>query len=375
MNTKTQSIPQSDSHLSFLTPEELEQVRGLEAELRGDTQILEGIAAEGGEAAASTGDAQAGKGEPRQDAAAAEPKSADSDKGGTTDGDSDDPSSEAGAAKDGTPADGKDGQPAKDAAAVGAQDDQDIAAASAAAAAGAADAAPAPTLDLSGLRETSIAVAVVPAVEDFDGKVNDLRQQMRELTKQYSAGQLDEEVLAEKQFQLQQELTTLSTQQAMHRQTSIAHQQATETAWSHDFTAFAGLVKKAGGPDYLGSEVLFSALRGAIEAEARAVHAKGETLGRFDLMSRAHAAVESAMGRGVAAAGAARIEQPAVQRPNPRGPKTIAHLPSASQPAATMGAGGEFAYLDALDGLDAEVAFAKLTPDQQSRYLQGGRAH
>lgn len=52
-------------------------------------------------------------------------------------------------------------------------------------------------------------------------------------------------------------------------------------------------------------------------------------------------------------------------------PKTLAGLPAAELPET---GDAEFAYLDKLDGLDLENAIAKMTPEQERRYLMGSAA-
>lgn len=61
------------------------------------------------------------------------------------------------------------------------------------------------------------------------------------------------------------------------------------------------------------------------------------------------------------------------QRQNQQGrkdiPPTLSGMPAAEQP--DVGGGDEFSHLDRLEGFDLEAALAKMTPEQQERYLQG----
>ncbi len=68
-------------------------------------------------------------------------------------------------------------------------------------------------------------------------------------------------------------------------------------------------------------------------------------------------------------------EKTAEKQSQPRGkpdlkavPRTLGQVPAAE----SNDTGGEFASLDRLDGADFEKAFARMTPDQQERYLKAG---
>lgn len=68
--------------------------------------------------------------------------------------------------------------------------------------------------------------------------------------------------------------------------------------------------------------------------------------------------------------GMAKSEKQDIDPPPPprrRAPPTLAGLPSAELPET--GGGDEFAHLDKLGGVELEAALAKMTPDQQDRYL------
>ncbi len=60
--------------------------------------------------------------------------------------------------------------------------------------------------------------------------------------------------------------------------------------------------------------------------------------------------------------------KPTRKPPLEAAPKTLAHVPGSDGPGDV---GGEFADLDALEGMELEQALAKLSPAQRERYLKG----
>ena len=63
-------------------------------------------------------------------------------------------------------------------------------------------------------------------------------------------------------------------------------------------------------------------------------------------------------------------EKPAPRKPDLRAvPTTLSHVPGSDGPGDV---GDEFAHLDALDGLDLEVAIARMTPAQREKFARAG---
>lgn len=202
---------------------------------------------------------------------------------------------------------------------------------------------------------------VVPPVEDYDNKVKELEDKLAAAKAAYENGDedaLDEDGLRALELQTMRQLARLEAQQEMHVRSVEAARQADINAWDAAFNRFAAGARELDYKD----DANFQALVRAVSYERTEAQARGEQLTRAEILERAHRTLLARMGKAPAARPAPK------PRENPPGPKTLANLPVAIDGAARH-ARDEFAHLDELDDVARELAFERMTPEEQARYL------
>lgn len=144
---------------------------------------------------------------------------------------------------------------------------------------------------------------------------------------------------------------------------AAANEQQAQAEWQRneqaEFTKF-----KAEGLDYRAKPGLLAAYNTHLKSLAALPENETKDAGWF--LRKAHEMTKEELG----------IKPTAAAKPEakPRGvdrsaiPPTLSRTPPAADPAI---AGDEFAGMQGLKGSDAERAFAKMTPEQQERYLDG----
>lgn len=208
------------------------------------------------------------------------------------------------------------------------------------------------------------ALDLTPLAEKYDQQQQGLDAERAEKFQKLMDGEIDAK-----------EFATYDAQYMRARDT-LRDQKAFETSWHktvHDFRA----THSVNGIDYFNNQEQLDSLDAWVKRMAVKHEGKPEAF----ILEQAHKKVLVEFD--IAAPSANPVAEPAKNVPEvkkvspktPRTPKldnippTLSGLPAAA-PAAS-GDGGEFDHLAKLDGMAFERALAKMTPDQQARYLAG----
>lgn len=210
----------------------------------------------------------------------------------------------------------------------------------------------------------TIQVADVP---DYATKMTELKSQLTEATKKYADGDLSQEDFLARQEAINEQRAELRQQHDRAVMAQTINEQTSQQLWSaHQREFFDQEASKA----LYGDQVMYAALNAAVINLA----AKPENAGRSGawMLKEADRMVRARFQP--AAKPAEDPSKPKGDKPKDRKPDlsqvptTLAQLPAAA--AAETGT-DEFAHLDNLSGIELENALARLTPDQEARYLRG----
>lgn len=203
-------------------------------------------------------------------------------------------------------------------------------------------------------RKASLESRETQAEQDFrDGKTDfdEYKSAMREIAKE------------------RDELVSVQTKAEISAEMSS---QTIEQQWANTVATFVASTAKAGGIDYAKDEAKRDDLDGFVKALANKQENADKPMRWF--LAEADKRVRALHGVAVQASAPARREDPpAAPKAGPRkpdlanAPKTLAQVPGGDGPGDVA---GEFAAIDALDGMDLEDAIAKMTPAQRERYLR-----
>lgn len=222
--------------------------------------------------------------------------------------------------------------------------------------------------------EESSATAPATAVPRYDvGDPSKIDEKLAALDKKESDaftqlmdGTIDQEAYQNVLKEVKREERVLVAQQTLH----VANLQAEQRAQEQAIEALATSAAKpeGGGIDYktdVTAQKQFDVALGMIHADPENARLTFE-----QQLNKAHDAVLAIRGKSRAAALAPAPS--AAPAPASRAvdksqmPPTLSRVPPAADPSI---AGNEFAHLESLDGVELEKAFARLTPEQQERYL------
>ena len=262
----------------------------------------------------------------------------------------------------------------EDGAAEGAAPGADDTAAGAAAGAkedGAAD-------DDAGAPAPAAIQPVSPA--DADEQRKTLRAEKATALQQLLDGEIDQEAYQEVESRVQDKLDDLARAAAVDMARSQMQQDAMFTEY-HQHLGVAQKELKAAGIDLDGEAGAQFDRAVRLFAQDAADRGLTDTLGNMaasrDALAEAQALMLRRFGKSAAAAPAAAPgaapaaapTAPPVRKPAAADrsalPPTLAGVPA----AADASVGSEFAHLDGLEGTALEKALARMTPDQQERYL------
>lgn len=248
---------------------------------------------------------------------------------------------------------------------TGAAEDPDKKPTAAAAAAAAEDVAtPAADAD-TGARQAPPRASTLPnwtAPADIDKRITDTKTARRDLFKKFDDGELTSAEYNEQIEKLDDELDTLKETKM---RAGISEDTRKHNFLNRDVPTF--LNEHA---EYVPGSGRYRELdRHLRELQSEASKAGKDPLDP-QLIADAHTLVEKEWGPAAGAKPAPKApagKEPPARRP--AAPPTLGGLPSADAEDAGID-GGEYAYLDRLQGEEYEAAFAKLTPAQQEEYLQ-----
>lgn len=208
--------------------------------------------------------------------------------------------------------------------------------------------------------------------DDFGAKLEHIKEQKKELATQLMEGDIDIAEFTVKNAELddqKDELSELRVKAEVAKEINAAQATNREQAWQNAQNEFfADSNNKIYSKEAENGNIMFAALAQAIGQLSE--DENGRNYSNERLLAEADKMVRKAFN-----IGAAPVVPPTTQ-PKPQTnkvadiPKTLGGLPAAE--ASETGTGGEFDYLDKLDGLDLERAIARLTPEQEERYLRAG---
>lgn len=247
---------------------------------------------------------------------------------------------------------------------------------------------PAPAVDAGGEPETPVVEApdapanpadVVPDMrlagpEDYEGRMKALDERSDVVLKKFEDGEISSQDMMKETRAIERERTELIVHQANAIASVAMTEKAAKNRWDVEQEIFFEAHK-----EYNEDHILRSALNAAVVSIARAPEngnrtgtwvleqAHKEIQKRFASQTQSPKTEAAPAGTPPAATDAVRKTE-AGRRPDLKAvPKTLSNLPPAGD--AETGS-SEFANLDGLEGLDFENALAKLSPDQQARYLK-----
>lgn len=205
-------------------------------------------------------------------------------------------------------------------------------------------------------------------VEDFDKKMTALNEELAGLAKKFSDGEITFEQLQVEQTRVHDVRADLRAQKRESEMAERINQNVETDLWKREQDEFF-----ADHKDYRENPILMGALNTAVVRIANAPENANRT-GTW-ILNKAHREVEKVM------ATKADPNPNPVDKDKPAGdgkqptrkpdiksvPRTLAGAPAAAEDVPGK---GEFDALDNLTGIDYENALARLTPEQQAKYLQ-----
>lgn len=213
----------------------------------------------------------------------------------------------------------------------------------------------------------------VDPVEDFDKKMTALNEELSVLAKKFSDGEITFEDLQVEQTRVHDARADLRAQRRESELAERFNQNAETDLWKREQDDFFDEHK-----GYRENPILMGALNTAVVRIANAPENANRT-GTW-ILNKAHREVAKVM----AVTGKEGDDKPAgdgadgkdgkdgnkqpIRKPDLKAvPRTLAGAPAAAEDVPGK---GEFDELDRLTGIDYENALARLTPDQQARYLK-----
>lgn len=213
--------------------------------------------------------------------------------------------------------------------------------------------------------------AELPA--DYDEKVAALKNDTRELAKQFKDGDIDFDEYSEKLDALNARRDELAEIRVKASIASEMGEQTEAQRWQHTIEKFASRVLKEEKIDYIKDPERQAELDAFVKALA--ANPKNAEKSYDWFLSEAHRRVKALNGIGdTPPAKEVKTEESKPEQKTERkppvssAPKTLAQVPG-SDGAGDVG--GEFADIDALEGLELEQALKAMTPAQRERYQRG----
>lgn len=232
----------------------------------------------------------------------------------------------------------------------------------------------------AGNAEPLITTYHAEAPADYDKKVAALDTRADEAATKFKAGEMTFDAFREEEKKINAERRELDEQRLKHEISKEQTEQAAKSRWQWECDNFFRTTAKTDSVDYKANPRLWAAL----DSEVKRLGALEENNDKPGVwfLEEAHKVVVSDFGLGRKPAAenpkdkAERERKEAIAREkkerdaasgNPV--RTLGSLPPASGEDEGK---DEFAHLDKLDGMDLELALAKLPKEDADRYLRGG---
>lgn len=204
---------------------------------------------------------------------------------------------------------------------------------------------------------------------DFEASMEALKGERAALTAKFKEGEISVEELLDGQAAVDGRVNELREHRFAADLTATLDERTKAQVWKNEQDDFMDANKQ-----YVENKILRSALNAAV-IDVASKEENANRSGRW-VLNEAHKAVQAAMGAKQAdptpnpATVVDAGKKPAADRKPDLTlvPKTLANLPAADIQDT---GGDEFSALDKLDGVALEQELAKLTPEQEQRYLRG----
>jgi len=202
---------------------------------------------------------------------------------------------------------------------------------------------------------------------DLDDQIAALTAQETDLAKQMKDGDIELAEFLEKQKDISKQVAKLESKRDQAETFEEMNRQTAEQEWAWNIAKFKRQAKKADGIDYDADPDKFADFDGFVKAIASKKENADKDFQFF--LTEAHKRVKALHGiAGKADPAPGDKPKPGKRTPPLEGlPKTLAQVPGGEGPGDVD---GEFADLDKLDGMEYELALAKLSKEQRERYLQ-----
>lgn len=219
--------------------------------------------------------------------------------------------------------------------------------------------------------------AQLPA--DYNDKLGALKTRDADLRQKFKAGEIELEAFDAGMADIQAEREGLLVMRTKAEISEELNAQSAQQEWVSTINAFVSDTAKSGGVDYR----IDAAKMGDLDTFVKLLGSRAENDDKpmVWFLQEAHRRVQAlhglAAGHAPAAAPAAAPATPqaavdaALARRKPpidAAPVTLAQVPGGDGPGDVA---GEFADIDALEGLDLEDAIGRMSPAQRDRYMRG----
>lgn len=242
----------------------------------------------------------------------------------------------------------------------------------------AAEADPAPAVDAEDddADEFVVPRMTAPETDGYDEQISQLLDQRKGVREQYRSGDISAEEKDEQEDAINDRIAELRADQRQARLAEDYNRKAAETEYARTVTDIQREIKRVDGIDYERNTLMrdrWDAKVRALAADEANAHQPAEWFLREGHKQVLVEIDEAARLLGYKREGGPKPASDAVRdavkgrKPQLDGPRSLSGLPAAAQDS---GRDNEFAYLDSLSGDELEAALARMTPEQEARYLR-----
>lgn len=232
-----------------------------------------------------------------------------------------------------------------------------------------------------GVAEPFAAKVSGPEVGDYDAERGKLLDERKELRAKRRSGDIDDDTYDERLDDVNERLAKLDTSHALAQQNQKTNREIEEQRWLFTVQTFKENLREAGGIDYDKNASAAAAWDAHVKRLAGIKENDGKPYRWF--LNEAHRATVADIrataealglkvvdGKGAANAGDKAAVKAAIEQRRPKADtKPLNGLPT-SGGADDGQTQGEFAHLDRMSGVALERALAKMSPEEQARYLE-----
>lgn len=216
--------------------------------------------------------------------------------------------------------------------------------------------------------EPFVARYVAPPVEDYDDQVKALREQRAQVLADFKSGAIEGDAMDEKIEEIESQRRDLDAQKQKAEISAEMAEQTSRQQWLYEVNRFVRNVAKTDGIDYKNDAILNAAFDTAVKSLAN--DEKNADKGADWFLEQAHAQIKARFRLAPAANnGDGKTKVPS-RKPDLRDTsKTLASVPAAGADDASAGDDG-FKHIDELEGIEKEMAVARMSPAEQERWLK-----